>query len=196
MQQVGITGGIGSGKTTTCRIFEQLGIPVYYADDRAKALMVEDDALASAIRSLLGEQAYHPDGSLNRAYVASKVFGDTGLLQGLNDLVHPAVAEDGHAWHQRQRDVPYTLKEAALLFESGSYKALDKIITVTAPKELRLQRVMERDGSRAEEVRARMNQQMPEKEKVALADFVICNDGRQSLVQQVVEVHRQLCGRG
>lgn len=190
--KVGITGGIGSGKTTVCKIFETLGIPVYYADMRAKWLMAQDPALVASIKELLGLKAYREDGSLDRAYIAQEVFGNATKLQQLNQLVHPAVAEDGERWHEAQKGVPYTLKEAALLFESGSYLAMDKMITVFAPEELRIQRVVARDHSSPEAVRARMAQQMPEEEKVRRADYVIHNDGQQPLIPQVLAIHREL----
>lgn len=192
--KVGITGGIGSGKTTVCKIFEALGIPVYYADERAKWLMAHDEALKAAIIEAFSSQAYTGDGSLNRAYLAEVVFGDEQQLQRLNALVHPAVGRDAEAWHERQSAAPYTLKEAALLFESGSFRQLDKVITVYAPRELRLQRVMRRDGATREQVEARMARQLPEEEKVRRADYVIYNDGRAPLVRQVWEIHRALSG--
>ena len=190
--QVGITGGIGSGKTTVCQVFEQLGIPVYYADARAKRLMVEDATLKAGIIQLFGEDAYLNDGQLNRAHVARQAFGQPGLLQQLNALVHPAVAKDSDRWHKQQEEVPYTLKEAALLYESGAHEALDKIIAVTAPEALRIQRVVERDDSDESAVRARMDQQIPEAEKVKRADFVIYNDGQQLLLPQIQRIHRAL----
>lgn len=190
--QVGITGGIGSGKTTACRVFEQLGIPVYYADAEAKRLMVEDANLKAGIMQLFGEDAYQPDGQLNRPHIAQQAFGHPGLLQKLNALVHPAVAEDSGRWHKAQRQVPYTLKEAALLYESGAHEALDKIIAVTAPENLRIQRVVERDDSDEAAVRARMDQQMPEAKKVERADFVIYNDGQQLLLPQIQRIHQAL----
>lgn len=190
--KVGITGGIGSGKTTVCRVFEQLGIPVYYADSRAKQLMVEDQSLKMGITELFGEKAYLPDGQLHRAHIAQQAFSQPSLLQQLNALVHPAVARDSERWHKKQKDVPYTLKEAALLYESGSHKALDKIIAVTAPEALRIQRVVRRDDSNEAAVRARMDQQMPETEKAARADFVIYNDGKQLLLPQIQRIHQSL----
>jgi dephospho-CoA kinase len=190
--RIGITGGIGSGKTTVCRIFEQLGIQVYYADDRAKALMVESPEVRAAIIALLGEEAYFPDGSLNRPYISSIVFNTPEKLTGLNAIVHPAVFNDGEAWLKEHADAPYTLKEAALLFESGSHKALDKIIMVFAPKDLRIQRVMKRDKSPREAVEARISQQMPEEEKLRLSDYVIYNDGHHSLISQVWQLHQKL----
>ena len=146
MKRIGITGGIGSGKTTVCKIFESLGIPVYYADDRAKVLMTENKKLVDEIKKLIGDKSYFEDGSLNRQYIASVVFKNKNKLEQLNSLVHPAVAKDGILWQQSQSVVPYTLKEAALLIESGSFQALDYLITVWAPKETRIQRVIKRDN--------------------------------------------------
>ncbi len=190
--KVGITGGIGSGKSTACRIFETLGIPVYYADQRAKQLMVEDARLRREITGIFGEAAYLPDGQLNRAYIAEKAFSDKALLQKLNAAVHPAVARDSLTWHEAQSGIPYTLKEAALLYESGAHASLEQIIVVTAPEAIRLQRVMQRDGVDEAAVRARMAQQMPEAEKVKRAHFILHNNGRQSLIRQIIQIHRSL----
>jgi dephospho-CoA kinase len=192
MQHLGITGGIGSGKTTVCQIFATLGIPIYYADERAKYLMSYDSVLIAGIIDLFGPAAYLEPQVLNRAHIAQVAFGDQSKLSQLNALVHPAVARDGLEWQAAQQGVPYTLKEAALLFESGSYRSLDQIIVVTAPLELRIARVMARDGATREEVEARIARQMPEEEKVRLADFVIHNDGRQALIPQVLAIHRNL----
>ena len=167
-----------------------MGVPVYYADDRAKKLMTEDKRLVSDIKKLLGNEAYHDDGTYNRKYVANIVFNDSQKLKALNALVHPAVARDVLGWHQSHSLVPYTLKEAALLIESGSYKSLDLLITVWAPREVRIQRVLQRDDVRREEVEARMDKQLPEVVKLKTADFVIINDGKQSLIEQVVKLHR------
>lgn len=191
MKKIGITGGIGSGKTTVCKIFESLGIPVYYADDRAKALMIENIELVNGIKNLLGDESYFENGALNRQHIANIVFKDKKKLEQLNGLVHPAVAKDGITWQQSQSLVPYTLKEAALLIESGSFQALDYLITVWAPKETRIQRVIKRDGTTREEVEARMDKQMSEFEKLKIAQFVIINDGEKSLVQQVQRLHRR-----
>ncbi|AEE53544.1 dephospho-CoA kinase [Haliscomenobacter hydrossis] len=194
MQHLGITGGIGSGKTTVCKIFETLGIPVYYADERAKYLMSHDRELIAGISTLFGPEAYLEPQVLNRAHIAQHAFNDQEKLAQLNALVHPAVARDGLEWQTAQHNVPYTLKEAALLFESGSYRALDQIIVVTAPIELRIQRVMARDAAKREAVEARISKQMPEEEKVNLADFVIYNDGVRALIPQVLAIHRGLIG--
>lgn len=191
MKKIGLTGGIGSGKSTVARIFEVMGIPVYYADDRAKQLMVEDPDLKAGIIALFGAEAYQ-GGELNRAYIGSLAFADPSLLKKLEAIVHPAVLADGERWNQAQKGVPYTIKEAALLFESGSYKALDKVVVVAAPLELRIDRVVRRDQTSREAVEARIARQMPEEEKVRLADFVIVNDGSRSLVRQVWEIHRQI----
>ncbi|RMF24535.1 MAG: dephospho-CoA kinase [Bacteroidetes bacterium] len=192
--KVGITGGIGSGKTTVCRIFELLGVPVYYADERAKWLMTHDPELRHRIRERFGTEAYLPDGTLNRAFLAKQVFHDPEKLRGLNALVHPAVHADAARWHleQSRKGASYTLREAALLFESGSYRHLDRMIVVTAPEELRIRRVMQRDGVSREAVRARMRHQWPEAEKAARADFLIQNDGEHLLLPQVLRVHRDL----
>ena len=192
MQHLGITGGIGSGKTTVCKIFETLGIPVYYADERAKYLMSHDPKLIAGITELFGQEAFLEPQVLNRAHIAQIAFNDKEKLNQLNALVHPAVAQDGLNWQAAQQNVPYTLKEAALLFESGSYRTLDKIIVVAAPLELRIQRVMARDGAKREEVEARISKQMPEEVKVSLADFIVNNDGVHALIPQVMAIHAKL----
>lgn len=191
--KVGITGGIGSGKTTVCKIFETLGIPVYYADERAKWLMVNDPDLIKDIKVLFGEAAYNSEDHLNRKYISDIVFNNPEKLNQLNSLVHPAVAKDGSAWNQAQVGVPYTLREAALIYEAGINKHLDYVIVVTAPLELRIQRVMQRDQIPREAVEARIDKQMPEEEKVRLGDFVIVNDGEQALIPQVLAIHQKLC---
>lgn len=194
--RVGITGGIGSGKTTVCQIFETLGIPVYDADYWAKWLITNDLEVKQAITGLFGPDAYLPDGAYNRALVAGIVFRDPEKLAALNAAVHPAVERHARSWHeaQAQKGVPYTLKEAALLVENGSYQLLDRLIVVTAPEDLRIRRVMQRDGISEAAVRARMQNQLPEAEKVRVADFVIVNDGERSLVRQVWAVHRVCVG--
>ena len=192
--KVGITGGIGSGKTTVCKIFETLSIPVYYADDRAKALMVEDEKLVSDIKNIFGEDAYLLNGELNRKYIADIAFHNPLKLKELNTAVHPAVLEDGNRWHADQKDAPYTLKEAALIFESDSYKHLDKIITVFAPQSVRLERVILRGGNLTkQDIEARMSKQLPEEEKMKRSNFIIYNDGEQELIPQVMKIHRLLC---
>lgn len=194
MLRVGITGGIGSGKTTACKLFEKLGVPVYYADLRAKQLMEEDKKLKHSIVENFGSDAYLQDGTLNRAYLSSIVFSNEEKLQLLNSLVHPVVAADSESWNEvlAQNGFAYSLREAALLIESGSYRLLHKLIVVTAPEEERIQRVMMRDNVTKEQVQARINAQIPEREKVKLADFVIQNTDLISLAQQVQNIHEQL----
>ncbi len=192
MLQIGITGGIGSGKTTVCKIFELLGIPVYYADDQAKRLMIEDPKLIEQVKEIFGNESYFEDGSLHRKHIAGIAFSDPSKLAQLNGAVHPAVARDGIRWNAEQEDIAYTLKEAALLFESGSHKGLDQIICVTAPVEVRIKRVIIRDDVSREAVLARIGQQIPEEEKVGLSDFVIHNDGDQMIIPQILKIHQDL----
>ncbi len=192
--RVGITGGIGSGKTTVCRIFATLGVPVYDADYWAKWLIASDPEVRTAIVGLFGAESYQPDGTYNRAFVASIVFANPEKLAALNAAVHPAVERHSMAWHDQQvlAGHAYTLKEAALLVESGGHRFLDVLIVVTAPEEIRIRRVMERDDIPESAVQARMRSQMPEAEKAALADFLIVNDGQHLLIPQVWAVHRSL----
>lgn len=190
MKVVGITGGIGSGKTTACKIFEQLGVPVYYADNRAKELMVNDEKLKSRIMAAFGDQAY-VNGALNRAYLASQVFNSKDKLSVLNGIVHPAVADDFELWLERQKDACYVLKEAAILFESGAYQDVDISVLVIAPEQLRIERVVNRDGTTEEEVLRRMKNQWTQEHKIKLADHIITNDGTELLIPQILELHRK-----
>jgi len=189
---VGITGGIGSGKTTVCKVFETLGIVAYYADDRAKWLMEHDSRLMDNIKRLFGEQAY-TNGRLDRAYLAGLAFQNPKLLDQLNALVHPAVGEDFAKWVKANQEKPILLKEAALLFETGSYRQLHKNILVVAPESLRITRVLSRDPHRSEsDVKDIISRQMQDEEKLPLADFVIYNDGRSSVIKQVMEIYHAL----
>lgn len=182
---------MGSGKSTACSIFASLGIPIYDADSRAKWLMTHDFQLRDELVKLLGEATYDKSGCLNRPWIAQQVFTNPNKLAQLNALVHPAVAADAQQWHAAQTSA-YTLREAALLIESGSYKQLDKLIVVTAPEPIRVARVMQRDGLSATEVQARLSKQLPESEKEKLADFVIVNDGEQAISKQVRTIHQAL----
>ncbi len=192
--KIGITGGIGSGKSTVCKIFATLGIPIYYSDDRAKWLMEHNPELVAGIKVLFGDDAYLSDGALNRPLIAAAAFNDANKLTHLNALVHPQVFADGHVWQNEHSQYPYTLREAALIFESGIFRQLDKVITVYAPMELRLQRVMIRDGATEEAVKARMARQLPDEEKVRQSHYVIVNDGQQALIPQVMKIHWELLG--
>ncbi|MBB5634218.1 dephospho-CoA kinase [Pedobacter cryoconitis] len=192
MIKIGITGGIGSGKTTVCRIFEKLGIPVFYADTVAKEIMITDPVLREGIINTFGQESYENDGRLNNKYIAQLVFNDKKELEKLNALVHPAVFRAFDSWEETiTADVPYTLKEAALLFESGSYQLCDKNILVTAPAAVKIERVMERDGVTRAQVEARMDKQLSDDEKNKMADFLITNDESQSVILQVLELHHQ-----
>jgi len=188
--RVGLTGGIGSGKSTVAKIFEVLGIPVYYADAAAKRLMNEDQELKKNIVEHFGKQSY-TGGQLNRSYIASLVFADKSKLELLNTLTHPATIRDANEWMQRQTS-PYTIKEAALIFESGSAEHLDHVIGVYTPAPLRIQRIMQRDHTTRKEVLKRMNRQMNEDIKMKLCDTVIINDEQQLLLPQVLQLHEKL----
>ena len=191
MLKIGITGNIGSGKTTVSKIFEVLEIPVFYADVAAKKIMVEDHLLIDALKKTFGPKAYFSDGTLNRQYISSIVFNNEAELAKLNSIVHPAVFRAFHAWTAGIKDAPYVVKEAALLFESSSYKMCDYSVMVTAPLELRMQRVLQRDGLTRAEVESRNARQFTEDEKVRLADHVIYNDDSRLVIPQVLGLHRQ-----
>lgn len=191
MIKVGITGGMGSGKSTVANIFKVLGIPVYYADDAAKRLMNEDEALKTQIKKHFSELAYTSNGQLDRKWMAAEVFGNAGKLAVLNSLVHPATINDGIDWMKRQQ-AHYAIKEAALIFESGTHAELDYIIGVSAPASLRLLRSMKRDNLSREEVQARMDKQIPDSVKMKLCDFVVFNDGQRALIPQVMKIHEKL----
>lgn len=189
--QIGITGGIGSGKTLVCHIFALLGVPVYDADSRAKTLMTTDGILVSQIKKEFGVLSFRADGSLDRAYLAEHVFSNPDKLKVLNSLVHPRVGADYAHWVTEQTS-SYVLKEAALLFEAKSNQALDKIIVVSAPEELRIQRVLQRDKHRTEQlVKDIIRNQLEDEKKVKLADYVILNDERTPLIPQVIALHKQ-----
>ncbi|MND64582.1 Dephospho-CoA kinase [compost metagenome] len=187
--KIGITGGIGSGKTFICRLFEALGIPVYNADEEAKRLMNTDIRIKEKLIAQFGESTYK-DGLLDRAFLANMVFSDKDKLELLNGIVHPIVIQEAKDWAERQT-TRYSLKEAALLFESGSYKELDYTILVTAPMDIRIQRVIERDGATEQQVQERMSKQLSDEEKLQLADFVIVNDGITPLLPQVWTLHQK-----
>ena len=187
MLKIGLTGGIGSGKTTVAKIFEQLGTPVYYADMRAKSIIEEDEMVRNAIISNFGEQSF-VDGKYNRSYISSIVFNDAEKLLQLNQIVHPAAIADAAEWMKKQ-NAPYIIKEAALLFESGSHKHLDKIIGVTSPTHLRMKRTASRDQISEEEVMKKIALQMPNEEKMAKCDYIVTNNEKELILPQVLKLH-------
>ena len=191
MIKIGLTGGIGSGKTTVAQVFSQLGVSVYSSDKRAKYIMVSDPKLMNEIRAAFGPESYFK-GVLNRTYIAAKVFSNQSELNKLNAIVHPALKRDFDLWCIQQKGV-YLVKEAAILFESKAHIGLDKVILVTAPEELKISRVLKRDSSTRKEVLSRMDKQWSDTKKRALSDFEIQNDEQHSILNQVLSIHKSLC---
>lgn len=190
MLRIGLTGGIGSGKSTVARIFKVLGIPVYDADTASKKLMNEDAEMKKNLIRAFGDETYM-DGQLDRSFLSAAVFNHPEKLALLNSIVHPATISHATLWMQSQ-EAPYVIKEAALIFESGSNKNLDYVIGVHAPLDLRIHRTMARDNTSAEKVQARMNNQMNEEDKMALCDFIIKNDEEHFLMEQVLGLHEKI----
>jgi dephospho-CoA kinase len=191
MLKVGLTGNIGSGKSLIASIFQTLGIPVFCADAEAKKLY-ESNTVKDQLRRWFGGHIFTEEGEINRKTLAGIIFNDEDKLKKVNELIHPLVRESFGEWISERQNDPYVIYEAAILFESGHYKSLDKIILVTAPAEIRIKRVMERDGIPRADVLARMAHQWEEEKKMHLADFIIRNDGKQMVIPQVMEVHRRL----
>jgi dephospho-CoA kinase len=191
MLKIGITGNIGSGKSTVARVFAILGVKVFYADAEAKKVMTADELLIEGIKSAFGSEAYSANGELNRKYVAGIVFNNEEELKKLNSLVHPAVFRAFDEWAKGFTNEPYVIKEAAVLFESGSYQFCDKTLLVSAPLEMRLKRVMQRDHISRAEVEAREVRQFTEERKKELADYILHNDDTQLVIPQVLDFHRQ-----
>jgi dephospho-CoA kinase len=191
MLKIGVTGGIGSGKTTVSKVFELLGIPVFYADDVAKSIMQTDPVLKTALLDTFGENSYTKDGMLNRAYISSIVFNDKQELEKLNSLVHPAVLRAFDNWVLDQHESPYVIKEAALLYESGGFKMCNKSILVIAPTLIKMNRVKLRDGVSEEDIQLRMNRQFSDEIKIKYADHILNNDEKQLLIPQIIQLHQQ-----
>lgn len=190
--QVGITGGIGSGKSVICKIFSLLGVPVYDADSHAKELMTTDGILISEIKKEFGDLSYQSDGTLNRKYLSEVAFYNPQRLAVLNSLIHPRVHKNYKQWISRHAANPYVIKEAALLLDAGSARTLDFVITVSAPESIRVHRVLSRDAHRNEEqVRAIIDKQMPEEKKRMLANAVIVNDDQTLVIPQVLNLHQK-----
>lgn len=192
MLKVGITGGMGSGKSTIARIFSTFGIPVYDADRAAKRLVLTNNNIRHSIIKHFGEASYI-NGQYNKQHIAAIVFNNEEKLKLLNAIIHPATISDANNWFKLQT-APYALKEAALIFESGSEKYLDMVIGVFAPEEIRIQRIIERENTTAKHVIARMKKQMAEDEKMSRCNYVINNSGKESVISQVVELHVTLTG--
>lgn len=193
MKLIGLTGGIGSGKSTVAEIFRTLDIPVYKSDTRAKELMNTDPEVRNKIISLFGIEAYDNE-LLNRTWIAERVFKDNTQLTSLNAIVHPAVKSDALAWANslENANAPYVIKESAILFEEDLTTELDAVILVVAPEAIRIDRVMKRDQATAQQIKDRMVHQWPDERKIPLADFVIFNDGERSLIDQVKDIDKMI----
>lgn len=194
MIRVGITGGIGSGKTMVCKIFQRLGVPVFFADDEAKIILNEDSEIKAQLQQMYGKDIYTKTG-INKAKLASLIFNNSNELEKINKLIHPKVRNRFFDWTSKHTTHPYVIEEAAILFESGAYKDLDINVLVHAPEELRIKRVMERDQVGRENVVSRMRNQMREEEKMKLADKIINNDGEQMIIPQVLSIDEQIKNR-
>jgi len=195
MIKVGITGGIGSGKSTVCKVFRVLGVPVFEADSIAKQLMNTDLLLREKLVDLFGSSVYQQDQTIDRKYLAGIVFNNPSLLGQLNEIVHPAVRKAFDDWCLAQQ-APYVIHEAAILFESGFYKMMDKTITVVTDKKERIERVVKRDHITAELVIERMKNQWSDEEKIKLADFVIGNNDQELIIPQIVEIDKKIRAHG
>lgn len=192
MLRAAITGGIGSGKSTVCTVFQLLDIPVFHADEVAQHILQADEQVIRNIKKHFGEAMYNRENIPERKKIASLVFKDPKKLEMLNSWIHPAVALQFQQWVQEQTASPYCILEAAILFESGFHKNTDKIILVTAPEEIRIQRVMKRDRMSEDEVRSRMRLQWSNEQKISLSDFVIVNDDSSPVIPQVMDIHSRL----
>ena len=195
MLKIGITGGIGSGKSTVCSFFSVMGIPVFEADRVAKKLMVTDSEIREKLIRLFGSAVYLPDATIDRKFLAGIVFKDPSLLAQLNGIVHPVVRKTFFDWCEKQQS-SYIIHEAAILFESGFYKMMDKTITVVTSENERIQRVMKRDGITLELVKERIKNQWSDEERIKLADFVIGNNDDQLIIPQIIEIDKKIRANG
>jgi dephospho-CoA kinase len=194
--KVGITGGIGSGKTVVCEIFRLLGVPVFSSDLEARKILEEDRAVIAAVKKLFGEECYSAQGKPDRKRIASLAFGDPAKLTQLNAIIHPAVRKCFHDWVDAHGAFPYIMQEAAVMVESGTYKELDHIILVLAPEALRIERAAKRDKLTPEEVKQRSRNQLPDEELKKYADYIIRNDEAELLIPQVLNLHEILKAEG
>jgi dephospho-CoA kinase len=192
MKLIGLTGGIGSGKSTVAQIFRSLGVPVLDADQQGRWVLRHDEEVVKAVKDLLGEGVYS-DGVPDRKQIAALVFNDQALLDALNKIIHPAVKRATEAWwKQLPSDTPYAIKEAAILFESGAAEACNEVITIAAPEAVRMQRVQQRDGAEEEEVSARMSKQWTDDQRADHANYIVDNSGDAALLPQVIAIHQAL----
>ena len=194
MLKVGLTGGIGSGKTLVSEIFMRLGIPVFNADNEAKTIINTDNEVKEKIELEFGEEIYN-NGLIDRQKLASIIFNDQKTLQKINSIIHPKVREYFVAWCNKFENAPYVIEEVAILFESSAYKELDFTINVHADELLRINRVVERDSTRVEQVKERMKNQLSDSERIRIADFTIYNDGEKMVLPQVLEIHNQILNK-
>lgn len=192
MLKVGITGGIGSGKTLICKVFAHLGVPQYSSDTEARNIVNRNAHVKESIKTVFGKDVYDQDGNLDRKKIAGFVFNDKEKLEKLNSIVHPEVQTHFQNWLSLHKEQKYVLKEAAILIESGAYKELDFIITVVSPLELKIKRIMKRDGISREAILKVMENQMSDSEKIKLSDFVIVNDEKKLVIPQILKIHHQL----
>jgi len=191
MLKIGLTGNIGSGKTWVCKVFEALGVPVYFADLEARKILNSQNVIQDIIETF-GKDVALNNNEINRKVLAAIVFNNKAELDKLNQLIHPKLREDFLEWSNRYKTHPYVMQEAAILFENGFHTLMDKSITISAPQEIRLKRVMERDQAKKEEVLARMRNQWSDKKKEKAADYIIYNDGQQMVLPQILNIHQNL----
>ncbi len=191
MKVVGITGGIGSGKTTVCKIFELLGIPVFYADDEAKKLY-GDKKIVSKVVKIFGKKILDSNKKVDKKKLAEIVFNHKPSLVKLNVIIHPEVKRKFDEWKKKQKGAKYVVKEAAIMIESGSHKDVDFLVSVTADKELRINRIINRDKVNKKDIKKRISEQISDKERAKYSDAIIINDGNHSLIEQVLKIHHEL----
>lgn len=192
MIKVGLTGSIGSGKSLISSVFSKLGVPVFDSDSSAKELYKSDFILKGLIQDAFGKKSYLDSGDLNKKYIAKIIFNDKEKLNLINKIVHPRVKLDFEKWLTENNNAKYVIKEAAILIESGAYQHMDKIIVVSAPLELRIERVIQRDNLNEPEIRKRINNQLSEDDLLKFADFVISNNGKDAVLPQILKIHKQL----
>ncbi len=191
MKIIGLTGGIGSGKSTIKRIFETLGVPTYDADTHAKEIVNTNDIVKAELKKMFGDDIYIAKNQLDNVKLGKRIFNDRSLLKEVNNLIHPEVINDFREWVGNQ-DSPYVIKEAAILFESGAYKRADLIITIVAPVDLRIERIYKRDGISREHIKRIIDNQMSDEEKIKLSKYVIYNDNSTLITPQILKIHKEL----